>query len=131
MFRSKTCLCLLASLTILTGGVSGAQAGHGFLATSVIPTPETIAGYIHERPDETFKDPGATRKRAFGRKLNVVIKKIDKGRYAIAIRELEKIREKTDGAAGGKVGDDWIIDPDTQQGVTGLIDALIAYLETL
>ena len=41
------------------------------------------------------------------------------------------IRAKADGQVDGKPDDDWIIDAQTQEKICGMVDALIAYLDSI
>ncbi len=52
--------------------------------------------------------------------------------YEEAIDKLKHdIRPKCDGSLGGNPRNDWITDPETQQELCAMIDALIAFLEML
>ncbi len=91
-----------------------------------------VNDYIQNLPDEVFINNANQRKTAFSEKLNEVIELINNGMYEEAILKLKHdIRPKCDGSLGGNPRNDWIIDPETQQELCAMIDALIALLETL
>ena len=91
-----------------------------------------VNGYIQNLPDEFFVNNAEQRKNALSEKFNDVFEHINNGEYEEAIDKLKHdIRPKCDGSLGGNPRNDWITDPETQQELCAMIDALIAFLETL
>jgi len=91
-----------------------------------------IDDYIQDIDDDAFKNNAEQRKNALSNKLEAVMALIDAGEYQDAINKLKNdIRSKCDGSLGGNPKNDWITDPDVQAELCAMIDALIAYLETL
>lgn len=91
-----------------------------------------IDDYIQNVPDECFKNNPANRKNTLHLKLTEVQTLIDNGEYQAAINKLQNdIRPKMDGSLGGNPNNDWITCPGAQADLCAMIDALIAYLQTL
>ncbi len=91
-----------------------------------------VNDYIQNLPDEVFINNADQRKNALSEKLNDVFEHINNGEYEEAILKLKNdIRPKCDGSLGGNPRNDWITDPETQQELCAMIDALIALLERL
>ncbi len=89
---------------------------------------DKIIEYILGLDDDCFKNNADNRKNALVNKLEEVRKMINEGDYEGAIDKLlNDIRPKMDGE--GK--NDWIICEDAQNDLTGMIDELIEYLESL
>lgn len=93
---------------------------------------DEINEFIQDLPEDAFINNANERKSAFVEKLQEVIKLINAGNYVEAILKLKHdIRPKCDGSLGGNPYNDWITDPKAQQKLCEMIDALIAYLESL
>ena len=91
-----------------------------------------IMDYIQSLPDEAFDGQADQRKNALMNKFEAVDHMLDVDNYHGAIQKLQHdIRAKADGNVDGKSNDDWIIDMQAQQDICTMIDALVAYLETL
>jgi outer membrane protein assembly factor BamB len=89
---------------------------------------DKIIEYILGLDDDCFKNNADNRKNALVNKLEEVRAMINNGDYEAAIDKLvNDIRPKMDGE--GK--NDWIICEDAQDDLTGMIDQLIDYLESL
>jgi len=89
---------------------------------------DKIIEYILGLDDDCFKNNADNRKNALVNKLEEVREMINNGDYEGAIDKLlNDIRPKMDGE--GK--NDWIICEDAQNDLTGMIDQLIEYLESL
>ncbi len=89
---------------------------------------DKIIEYILGLPDDCFKNNADNRKNSLVNKLESVRDMINDGDYEDAISKLENdIRPKMDGEGNN----DWIINDDAQNDLTGMIDELIEYLETL
>jgi outer membrane protein assembly factor BamB len=89
---------------------------------------DKIIEYILGLDDECFKNNADNRKNALVNKLEAVRQMIIDGDYEGAIDKLiNDIRPKMDGE--GK--NDWIICENAQNDLTGMIDELIEYLESL
>ena len=87
-----------------------------------------INEYIQDLDDECFKENPSNMKKAFGNKLDAVQRLLDEENYQEAIDKLTNdIRAKMDGDGSN----DWIICPNAQEDLTGMIDALIDCLEML
>lgn len=91
-----------------------------------------IGEVIVDLPDEAFKNTPDQRKNAFLNKLDAIFDLIDSGFYEEAMDKLQNdILAKMDGSLGGHPKNDWIIDPEAQEQVADLIQALIDYLSYL
>jgi hypothetical protein len=89
---------------------------------------DKIIEYILGLDDDCFKNNADNRKNALVNKLESVRDMINAGDYEGAIDKLTNdIRPKMDGE--GK--NDWIICEEAQDDLTGMIDELIEYLESL
>jgi hypothetical protein len=89
---------------------------------------DKIIEYILGLDDDCFKNNADNRKNALVNKLEEVRDMINNGDYDGAIDKLiNDIRPKMDGE--GK--NDWIICEDAQNDLTGMIDQLIEYLQSL
>ncbi len=98
----------------------------------VAVTTGDIDDYIQNLPPECFKNNPGNRKNTFHLKLGEVQTLIDNGEYQAAINKLQNdIRAKMDGSLGGNPNNDWISCPEAQADLCAMIDALIAYLQTL
>jgi len=87
--------------------------------------------YIQGLPDGAFDKQPANRRSWFDRRLDLAAEAILAGHYPAAIAELQGVRSKADGSVDGNDHDDWIIDSEAQQEICAMIDALIAYLQSL
>jgi hypothetical protein len=97
-----------------------------------VPTTDDIDDYIQNIPNDCFKNNPGNRKNTFHEKLDEVQTLIDNGEYQEAINQLQNdIRAKADGSQGGNPNNDWITCEDAQAELCAMIDALIAYLQTL
>jgi len=67
--------------------------------------------------------------------LNAIEIKIADGQINKAIKELKKLRERVDGCDGlaseSPDNNDWVTDCDAQRLIRGLIDGMLAHLESL
>jgi hypothetical protein len=86
---------------------------------------------IQNLPDEAFKNFPDYRRNRLLNQFDRVITNIDAERYWYAIFILRNIRRKCDGSLGGFPGNDWIIDPESQQELCANIDMVLSYLYTL
>ena len=92
-----------------------------------VPTPQQITDYIKGLSDDAFDKKPAQQKKALESKIDAVEKQIGVGAYEGAIHKLlNDIWAKMDGK-----GQDWIINPATQQALCTMIDALVGHLENL
>ena len=115
-----------------TGYGGGAYYDYTTIKYKQIPTIEDIDEYIQNLSDDVFRNNPDQRKNAFSDKFAEVNMLVDVGDYQGAIDKLQnEIRSKCDGSLGGNPNNDWITDPVAQQELCAMIDALIAYLETL
>jgi uncharacterized repeat protein (TIGR01451 family) len=100
--------------------------------------PDTIAdvvGDTDEVPDSAFADMGGGHRTAMLALLNAIEIKIADGKINKAIKALEKLRERVDGCDGSASespdNNDWVTDCDAQRLIQGLIDGILARLESL
>ena len=100
--------------------------------------PDTIAdvvGDTDEVPDSAFADMGGGLRTAMLALLNSIEIKIVNGQINKAIKKLEKLRERVDGCDGSSSesadNNDWVTDCDAQRLIQGLIDGILARLESL
>jgi hypothetical protein len=109
--------------------------GTDSMIVNVITVDEAVtvlAEDVAALPDEAFKNNGDERLDAILAKLDEVYALIDSGNYQAAVNKLlNDIRSKVDGTVDGNPNNDWITDPETQAQLCAMIDAMVAYLETL
>ena len=92
---------------------------------------EEVKGCIDGLPDSAFSKNADQRASALSSKLDAVAKMMDDGEYQDAIDKLEgDIIPKVDGVEKGNESD-WITDPDAQQALCEMLQALVDYLEPL
>jgi hypothetical protein len=92
---------------------------------------DEVKGYIKDLPASAFSKNADQKASTLSSKLDAVAKMIDDGDYQDAIDKLEQdIIPKMDGVEKGNATD-WITDPDAQQELCGMLQALIDYLETI
>jgi hypothetical protein len=121
-------LIVVGSIALVeVGASSGAQPAPD--GPDSAPSVPEIEAYIQALPDSAFDSQPAQRKTALANKLVAVADLIADGRIAEAIDKLQHdIRAKMDGALGGIPTNDWITDPQAQEDLCAMIDALIARL---
>ena len=92
---------------------------------------DEVKDVIDDLPASAFSKNADQRVNALSSKLDAVAKMIDDGDYQDAIDKLEQdIIPKMDGVEQGNAKD-WITDPDAQQELCGMLQALIDYLGTM
>jgi PKD repeat protein len=90
---------------------------------------DIIDSYIQALPGNAFDKNANQRKTALHGKLEAVQQQLTAGAYQGAINKLlNDLKPKLDGDPTPK---DWIIDPTAQADLCMMIDALVAYLQTL
>ncbi len=103
-----------------------------------VQTASVVNECVQALPDLAFANPAIApqMRNALENKLlddpNSVFNLIEGGMIQDAIDKLKyDIRAKADGSLGGNPANDWITDPTAQAELADMIDALVAYLETL
>ncbi len=103
-----------------------------------VQTASVVNECVQALPDLAFANPAIApqMRNALENKLlddpNSVFNLIEGGMIQDAIDKLNyDIRAKADGSLGGNPANDWITDPTAQAELADVIDALVAYLETL
>jgi hypothetical protein len=86
---------------------------------------DELENYILSLPDEAFKNNPDSRKNALTNKLEAMKKQIENGATEGAKHKLlNDIRAKMD----GNMNSDWVVDPDVQEELCSMIDAILASL---
>jgi Bacterial Ig domain len=89
-----------------------------------------IKEYINNLSDQAFDKNSDRRKSRLIDTLDGVKQRIDTRDYQRAIYRLDDIvRKRADGSIDGNRDDDWIVDPESQRKICGMIDDLIDNLE--
>ena len=114
------------------GGVGTASTAIPVRVLTAEEGKHVILNYIQKLPASAFDGPADQRKNALANQFAAVDNMIRVKNYKGAIQKLQiEIRAKADGSVGGNPNNDWITDPKAQKDICAMIDALIAYLNTL
>jgi len=108
-----------------------------FVSGSVNNLPPSVAiaeikSTVLELPDSAFQGPANNRRKTFLKKLDVILKKIQQGKFQAAVDKLrDDILPKIDGFSGGDPSDDWIVEQTAQIDLFTQVNNLIDALEKL
>ena len=126
------CLLLVSSIFFLTDNVEAKKPKNNKPQNTdpkfdeFVNDVDNLTAAIESLSSSVLKKPAEKRQKALIKKINAFSKTVLNEDYYEAMSKLEKdIWGKMDGYLGGKLRNDWVTDPVTQQQLNALIDVIV------